>query len=684
MLVVRAVGPGVVPYFMDGRDPGSWTASAQRLLALPGPVRREALRRVLDGRHPVTGGPLQTVRRRRRRAGWDLIFTAPKSVSLLGATAGDQSVVGDAHAAAVSDVLDHLERGLTIWDSSAPGKRVPAGGLIGARFEHRLNAASEPHVHTHVLVANLTRTERGWTAVRAEPWYVGRESLGALYQMALRYRLRLRGLDLEWRMRPDGLADVAGVPTATVRAASTQARLVGALGPFAARRQAEPQAWRDRAERTGFEPDAVTYAWPPPSRPPDAPPRGGPGDDLTDRVTTRLAMRRSDFRQADVIVALSASLPGGCPPAEAMAWVERFCAASREVPSPTAGKRWTTALARSADDRLDALLEQRFRAGDGRRRPVAVLASPPGRSELLAQAEHLARLRSQWEGEGLRAAVSVPDGLAAARWEVLTGLAPHRPGSRVDVLVVDRADRRSTAELLTLLEGVGIGAGGIVFVEGGTLPRLTNFASHGLAHFADRRGRFGCPPAPPWGPARPSPGGVDFGSGRQAVGDLLARWAGTGGRELLVGLGLEEVRGLNRAARQLEVGGRRSAARREAGGRRPAVELAGFATGDRVVVLRAGEHRPPYATFGRICGMDDRGREVSIRWDGDSRPSTYGPEVLAGLGHGWAATPRLASRAGRPVMLLGPVEAAPRLRALVRQSIERQPNGPERHLGLGR
>lgn len=673
MLLVRAVGPGVVPYFLDGRDHGSWTASARRLLDLPGPVTGEALRRVLNGHDPATGVPLQTVRRRGRRAGWDLIFAAPKSVSLLAATADDPNVVGDAHAAAVTDVLDHVETRLAVWDSSAPDKRAPAGGLIGARFEHRLNAASEPHVHTHVLVANLTRTGRGWTAVRGDPWYVGRESLGALYQMALRYQLRCRGLDLEWRMRPDGLADVAGVPTATVRAASTQARLVGAMGPFAARRQAEPQAWRDRAERTGFEPDAVSYSSPQPSRPPVDPPRGGVGDALTDRVITRLAMRRSDFRQDDAIVALSASLPGGCPPAEAMAWVERFCAASREVPSPTAGKRWTTALARSADDRLDALLEQRFGAGDGGRRPVTVLASPPGRSEILAQAEYLGRLRSQWDEEGLRSAVAAPDGLAAARWEVLTGLAPYRPGSRVDVLVVDRADRRSTAELLALLERVGIGSGGIVFVEGGTLPRLTNFASHGLADFADRRGRFGCPPVTPWAPRFSSAGGMAAERGRQAVGDLLARWAGTGGRELLVGLGLEEVRGLNRAARELE-----------AGGRQPAVELAGFATGDRVVVLRAGEHRPPYATFGRICGIADRGREVSIRWDGESRPSAYGPEVLAGLGPGWASTPRLASRAGRPVMLLGPVEAAPRIRGLVRESIERQPGGPERHLGLGR
>lgn len=699
MLVVREIGAGVTHYFLDGRDAGSWTAAAGQLLGLVGPVGGPELRAVLRGTDPRTGRFLPPARHPRRRSGWDLVFSAPKSLSLLAATSAEGESVAGAHAVAVGRVLEHIERRLAVRDAAAPGGLSPAGGLIAARFEHRANAASEPHLHTHVLVANLTRTARGWSGVVNNDWFVGRSRLGALYQLALRSELGTRGWNLEWRLRPDGLADLASVPSPAVRAASSQGRRAATLGRFPARRQATPQAWREKVERAGYDRRAVREA-----EPPSGPPSGlpaAPGRDLDDpelalRVTTRLAMSRSDFREADVIVAMAATVGNGCLPDQAAAWAGRFCAAAHPTPSPTSAPRWTSTLARRADDRLVGLLEEMHgvaaRAGPGADRPytgVTVLASPPGRSELIAQAGFLERCRTGWERQGMTAAVVAPTGLAAARWEALTGLPAHRSGVPVDVLVVDQADRRSTPELLQLLQTTRGRVGHLILVGGGTLPRVSNPASRGMAEFSARSGVLRCPPAPAWH-LGPSPAD-DRGSnrwGHQAANELLHRWAGGSRTELLVGLGIEEVRAMNRAARQLVAGdgpGRRSEGAGElqaSPGTRPP-ETRGFAAGDRVVVLRSGEGRPPYGTFGHIVDLEASARHLAIRWDGAERATRCGPEVLSGLGHGWAGTVTLAGRAGRDVMLLGSLRAVPRLRPLVRASVE--PERPGGHgLDLGR
>lgn len=716
MLIVRDVSTSVVPYFTDGRDCGAWTPGATRLLGLAGPVEPPHLRAVLDGRHPDSGRFLPGVRARRRRGGWDLVFAAPKSVSLLaGSTEGDS--VAAAHGAAVREVIDYLDRRLTVVRTAEPGGTAPAGGLIGAHFEHRANAAAEPHLHTHVLVANLTRTEVGWSAVRNEGWFTGRRSLAALYQLALRAELRSRGWQLEWRLRPDGLADVADVPSAAVRATSTQSRLAVANGRYEARRQAVAGPWRERASRAGWEGPPISVVSPPVAG------SGGPGtgsggpgtgsgndarlDDpeLTARVTARLAARRSDFSVTDAIVALGASHAPGALPEEAADWAERFCQASVAVPSPTAGRRWTTTLARSADDRLLAALHDlhtarsparagiavsdpsapgrapvRGRLWEGVAPPaggIVVLGSPAGRSALLAQAELLQHWRHQWPAESV--AVHCPSALGAARWAALCGIPAHRRGHRVAILVVDQADRRSTPELLSLAAEARRSGTGLVLVEGGTLPRVTNFASHGLAQFAQYAQRVACLPPAPWtavGPPVPVRH-LDPGlSGRTAATALLRLWAADPDATLLVGLGLEEVRALNLAARLL-VGGGPTAVDADCTRRSP-----DFRAGDRVVVIRARDGLPAYGTFGEVSGVGPGGSPLSVRWVGEDRARTHAAEALTGVGHGWAVTAHMAARLGRPVMVLGAAEAVPRLRGLVRAEIE--PPGRGRSLLLER
>lgn len=702
MLVVNTVSPGVVRYFTDGRHPGRWSRSAGRLLGLEGPVDPRELRRLLQGRDPVSGRYLPETRPHRRRAGWDLIFGAPKSVSLLAASAEDAGgTVAEAHVAAVDGVMGQVE-GRLLLRRERDGAPLPADGLLSASFDHVTNAANEPHLHTHVLVANLGRAGDAWGAVQDGEWYVGRSGLAALYQLELRWQLAQRGWQLDWRLRPDGMADLADVPRAAVRAASTQSHLATTAGRYAARALAAPQPWAERvAKATGaaisFHPRESTV---------------GPSleDPLLERtVSVRLTARRSDFRRSDVVVALAACHAGGATASEATEWAERFCTGNHRVRSPTSGGRWTTEAARRADDELLMGLraraatvgvvpvegevdERRFRdrlPADAVPHAVALtstdsaihfLGAQPGRSSLLAQAEVIGACREVWEASGLKVAVSSPSADGALRWSVLAGLEPHRAGDRADVLIVDRTDRRTTSELIRLTAGR---AAKLVLVEGGTLPRLTNPASHGLMELADELGRRYLPPHTGWEPAlREGPGNGESGRpgrpvGRSAAESLLAAWMAHPERPLMVGLGLEETRGLNRAALDVRPD-------------RPPGAGEGPVAGDRVVVMKARPGLPVYGTFGTVVdGASVRGRvrsptgPVSIAWDSGEVTVALDRRTLAGVGFGYAVTPYLASRTTGPLMVLGPASALGRGRDRVVRDVGIRGPGRERGRSAG-
>ena len=699
MLILKTLSPGAAAYFLDGRHPGRWSSPAGDLLGLEGAVRRSDLVAVLAGCDPRTGAFLPTVAPRRRRAGWDLAFCAPKSLSLLAAMNGEggESVV-TAHVDATEAVVSHLSG------------RIAGAGLVAASFDHRSNAASEPHLHTHVLVANLTRSNGQWSALGETAWYVDRRAIGALYHLALRRELERQGWALDWRLRPDGLADLADVPRAAVRAASSQSRLSVAMGGYRARAAAVPANWSEKVAGEGLH---------------RAP---GPGGSVPVRlddpavarsVATRLAVRRSDFRQADALVALAATHAGGALPQEAQDWVTSFCESALEVRSPTAGRRWTTKMARAADYELSRLLGADRKIGPplsldradrelvGDRapsawrmaerlltsaRPVEVLGTVPGTSDLLSHAEALHACREVWEEAGLRAALCSPDATGEARWAALSGLEPHRHGEKADVIVVDQADRRTTAELLRIAEQANVSGARLVLVEGGTMPRLTNPASHGLVEFADQTERISCGPHVPWqpspghspardSPARDSPArdspdrDTPAVVGRDAARQALRAWIDAGGEEaLLVGLGIEEVRALNLAAQNLLPPNGPSINNR----------WGNLRAGDRVVVLRAGDARRPYGTFGTLASVNAATRSAEILWEGEAKPEPCNTNVLSGVGPGQAVTTRLGAVAGRPLVVLGRAESARGLdRSRVIWSTAPVLETESRHLAVG-
>lgn len=244
VLVLSKVRAGGQRYYLDAVDPrngpgveapGYWLTGTGRL-ALDGEVEARALGLLLEGRHPASGEELGADRQRVTVAGFDLTFCAPKSVSLLHALAEPDvaEAVGSGHDRAVAAALSYVEAHALAVRREVPGAgRAPVEVEVppAAAFVHRTSRALDPHLHTHVLVANVGRGPDGsWSALDGRGLYAHRATADALYHAQLRHELTV-ALGVAWESPRGGRADVAGVGEEARRAFSRRsAQVLAQLG----------------------------------------------------------------------------------------------------------------------------------------------------------------------------------------------------------------------------------------------------------------------------------------------------------------------------------------------------------------------------------------------------------------------------------------------------------------------
>ena len=102
--------------------------------------------------------------------------------------------------------------------------REHAAGFVAAAYQHRTSRAQDPHLHTHVIVANMAQSpsDGKWRALDGEPILKSyRLAAGYLYQAQLRAELT-RALGVEWDEPRKGMAELKHVPRAVIREFSTR------------------------------------------------------------------------------------------------------------------------------------------------------------------------------------------------------------------------------------------------------------------------------------------------------------------------------------------------------------------------------------------------------------------------------------------------------------------------------
>lgn len=226
MLSIAALGGNLryyldlanIEYFHDGGEPpGQWYGRGAKALGLQGIADNETVKNLAKGLSPDGSKKLvQLAKGKQHQAGWDLTFSAPKSVSVAWAVADDElrQKIQQCHDQAVNRTLEFLQDNVLISRTGKGGKELVKADMVAVTFQHGTSRANDPQLHTHGLIMNIAVSGGKTRTILSKPLYQMKMTAGALYRSELSHLIqRETGL----RIQADGFAfKVKGISQAVV------------------------------------------------------------------------------------------------------------------------------------------------------------------------------------------------------------------------------------------------------------------------------------------------------------------------------------------------------------------------------------------------------------------------------------------------------------------------------------
>ena len=266
----RSVASGVEDYYLSGPEAaGRWTGTvAERAGLRDARVSEDGLHRALSWSDPQTGDELEGPVQHARVPGFDLMFSVPKSASVLFGIGSPrvQGAIRDAQREAVAEAMRYLERTAARTRLGRGGQLIVEGrGLLAAAFEHRTSRAGDPQLHTHVLVANaIERPDGLFGTLDGRAIYAEARTAGFVHEAAFRQALTAK-LGVEWRPVVNGIADIDGVDDAVLDAFSRRSKeideQVQAWGTSTAAARQSAAVKTRAAKDYGVTPDRLAPEW---------------------------------------------------------------------------------------------------------------------------------------------------------------------------------------------------------------------------------------------------------------------------------------------------------------------------------------------------------------------------------------------------------------------------------------
>jgi conjugative relaxase-like TrwC/TraI family protein len=217
-------------YYQQEGDLGVWQGEAAERLGLTGAVKEKDLENVLWGKDRE-GNELVQARMDengdRKRAGLDLTFNAPKSVSIaleLAMANGDDELaraIIDTHNEVVNNKLESFEKMLQSRETvDGETKVITTGNMAAAKFTHFTarpvehddgSVTVDPQLHTHAVVMNMTQHENGeWHAIESKAIYNNYMALGKEYRVDFAAKLSERfGYNINITNQNDALFEIS-------------------------------------------------------------------------------------------------------------------------------------------------------------------------------------------------------------------------------------------------------------------------------------------------------------------------------------------------------------------------------------------------------------------------------------------------------------------------------------------
>lgn len=201
-------------YTKDGNEHSLWGGEIAKDLGLEGAVDPEIFKALLTGE--VAGQQLGRYKKEgevQHHPGWDFAVSAPKSVSVMALVAGDERIIA-AHEQAVGSAIAYLEEHASLRRrEDGEIRHITTGRLLVARFTEHASRELDPHLHTHVVVFNMTSEAPGdlMASLESRAMFAEQMTAGQVYRNDLAHRLRELGYQIESDPR-SGLFGIRGFP----------------------------------------------------------------------------------------------------------------------------------------------------------------------------------------------------------------------------------------------------------------------------------------------------------------------------------------------------------------------------------------------------------------------------------------------------------------------------------------
>lgn len=201
-------------YDEEGASPGEWSGRGAKLLGLEGKVNPAELKNLLMGFSPDGKTALvKNAGASDRQMGWDLTFSAPKSVSVLYSQSSEemQAKLVRAHHSAVKKTIERIENEIGWTRRGKGGVTLETVDLVISCYFHITSRLLDPQFHTHAIFKNIgARKDGSFGTIISKGFYQRKMEFGAFYRARLAEELELLGLKLK---KSGDTFEIEGVPS---------------------------------------------------------------------------------------------------------------------------------------------------------------------------------------------------------------------------------------------------------------------------------------------------------------------------------------------------------------------------------------------------------------------------------------------------------------------------------------
>jgi conjugative transfer relaxase protein TraI len=257
-------------YYVLGSMDERWVGQGAEALGLTGKVDVKDFVAVLEGKLPDGSDLTRMVGgENKHRPGYDLTFSAPKSVSIMAMLGGDKRLIA-AHNHAVEVAVREVEK-LASTRSMTEGVSETrlTGNLVVALFNHDTSRDLDPQMHTHAVVANVTQHDGKWQTLSSdtvgktgfiESVYANQVAFGQIYRHVLRQDTEAMGYQTE-NVGPHGMWEFKGMEN-VIDAFSKRSHAIDAVAGDGASLKSRDMATLDtRKAKVASDPAALAVEW---------------------------------------------------------------------------------------------------------------------------------------------------------------------------------------------------------------------------------------------------------------------------------------------------------------------------------------------------------------------------------------------------------------------------------------